>query len=149
LDEKAARRRLAAQEWEARQRKLMKSLQGKSAIWGMIIGVVTGQVDELENVTISHAFRQATPGGKIKASRETNALATAVQPFDETAEPDYTLIPVPESRRQTAEMLAREQANYQAQIKLAIAYAAQEKDRLKKLAAARKKAAELEKAATE
>lgn len=126
------------------QKKLMRSLRGKPVIFGLVIGVVIGAVDELENIVIAHAFSRKNAKARIRWARETNALAAAVQPFDATAIVDVEGIPVPKSRAKTPEMERHERTVYKQQVQLALEFAEQWKERQVKLIALRAEQKKLE-----
>src|SRR5438309_148637 len=79
----------------AKARKLMRELRGKPVIFGHVVGVVIGQVDEFENIVIAHGFSRKTANARIRWARETTAKADQVQPFDESANIDVEGLPVP------------------------------------------------------
>jgi len=142
--QKMAAKRLEVQRVEKRQLKLMQHLQGHPVIYGLVIGVVIGRVDRLENVIIAHGFARKTATSRIRWARETNAKADAVTPFDETSVVDVEGIPVPNSRARTPEMIAHERKQYAEQIKLALAFSAQWADRQKRIADQKKRIKEIE-----
>jgi len=131
-------------EYVIRQRKLMRSLRGRPVIFGLVIGVVIGQVDELENVTIAHAFSRKNAKARIRWARETNAKADAVNPFDATSNIDVESIPVPNSRKRTPEMERHERTIYKQQLQFALEFAEQWASRQVKLAELKKQQRALE-----
>src|SRR6266566_9525589 len=87
----------------AEARKRMRELRGRPVVYGLVIGVVIGQVDEYENITIAHGFSRKTAKARIRWARETTAMASQVQAFDKDTNFDVDGIPVPLSRRRTPE----------------------------------------------
>lgn len=148
-ERKLVLQQLKRKETMARMRKRMRALRGRAVIYGLVIGVVIGQVDELENVVIAHAFSRKNAKARIRWARETNAKADAVQEFDETANIDVDNIPVPRSRARTPEMEQHERDVYATQVKLALEFAEQWKERQVKLIEIKRKQAEALKALDE
>ena len=137
--QRLAQKKLETQRVEKRQLKLMQQLQGHPVIYGLVIGVVIGRVDRLENVVIAHAFSRKTPTARIRWARETNAKADAVTLFDEESVVDVEGIPVPNSRARTPEMIAHERQQYASQIKLALMFSKQWAERQTRLAEQKKR----------
>ncbi len=133
------RRKLIA---EARRR--MRELRGKPVVYGLVIGVVIGQVDEYENIVIAHSFSRKTAKARIRWARETTAMASQVQAFDKDTNFDVDGIPVPLSRRRTPEAEQRERDTYKAQLAFALEFAGQWTERQKKVAALRAEQKKLE-----
>ena len=128
----------------AKARKLMRELRGKPVIFGTVIGVVIGQVDEFENIVIGHNLSRKTPKARIRWARETTAKADQVTPFDASADIDVEGIPVPRSKQRTPEMERHERTVYKQQVQLAIEFAEQWKSRQAKLAVLRAEQKKLE-----
>jgi hypothetical protein len=131
-------------EYVVKQKKLIRNLRGHPVIYGVVIGVVIGQVDELENIVIAHSFSRKNAKARIRWARETTAMASAVTPFDSTAVIDVEGIPVPNSRKRTPEMERHERTIYKQQIQFAIEFAEQWKERQAKLKVLRAEQRKLE-----
>ena len=145
-ERKLVLQQLRRKETMAKMRKRMRFLRGKPVIFGLVIGVVIGQVDELENVVIAHGFSKKNAKSRIRWARETTAKSDAVQEFDENANIDVDNIPVPQSRAKTPEMEQHERAKYREQIEFALAFSVQWAERQVKLAEIKRKQAEALKA---
>ncbi len=141
---KVALQQLGRRKMQAELRKRMREIRGKPVVYGMVIGVVIGQVDEYENITIAHNFSRKTPKARIRWARETNAKADQVNTF--TAESNYDVegIAVPRSRARTPEMERHERAGYKQQLQLALEFAVQWGERQAKLSALRAQQRKLE-----
>lgn len=142
-ERKLVLQQLRRKETMARMRKRMRALRGRAVIFGTVIGVVIGQVDELENVVVAHAFSRKTPKARIRWARETTAKADTVQEFDDSANIDVDNIPVPNSRARTPEMEKHERQVYAQQVKLALEFTAQWRERQGKLAEFKRQQAKL------
>jgi len=93
---------------------------------------------------IAHAFSRKNAKARIRWARESNAMASAVTPFDATAVIDVEGIPVPNSRKRTPEMERHERTIYKQQIQFAIEFAEQWKERQAKLKVLRAEQRKLE-----
>jgi hypothetical protein len=134
---KATLQHLRRGEAQAKARKLMREVRGKSVVFGTVIGVVIGQVDEYENVVIAHNFSRKTAKARIRWARETTAKADQVNTFTADSNYDVEGIAVPRSRARTPEMERHERTVYKQQLQLAIEFAAQWSERQQKLAVLR------------
>ncbi|SRR6266550_2332972 len=128
----------------AEARKRMRELRGRPVVYGLVIGVVIGQVDEYENITIAHGFSRKTPKARIRWARETTAKADQVNTFNADSNYDAESIAVPRSRSRTPEMERHERQGYKQQLALALEFAEQWKERQTKLTALRAEQKKLE-----
>jgi len=134
-----ARRNMEMKRLRDRMRKLRNAIMGKPVMHGVNIGVVIKRVDEasddIENICYAHEFSAGKNGGRIRWSRESNARVDQCNAFDETSAPDAGALPFRSNRaRELPEIRHREEEHYKKQITLAIGFAKQWAEHMRKQA---------------